>query len=125
MNSKILITGAFFVFILASGFWLSRLGRPINTIVLTIHKLISVAAVVYLVINVYRINQVTPLTTLEIVACAVAILLFLVMIATGGLLSVEKEMPAFVHTIHRVTPYLVILSTATALYLLLVRKLLV
>jgi hypothetical protein len=100
MNSKILITGAFFVFILASGFWLSRLGRPINTIVLTIHKLISVAAVVYLVINVYRINQVTPLTTLEIVACAVAILLFLVMIATGGLLSVEKEMPAFVHTIH-------------------------
>jgi hypothetical protein len=122
MNSKILITGAFFVFILASGFWLSRLGRPINTIVLTIHKLISVAAVVYLVINVYRINQVTPLTTLEIVACAVAILLFLVMIATGGLLSVEKEMPAFVHTIHRVTPYLVILSTAGTLYLLLVYK---
>jgi hypothetical protein len=120
MNSKILITGAFFVFILASGFWLSRLGRPINTIVLTIHKLISVAAVVYLVVNVYRINRVTPLTTLEIVASAAVILLFLVMIATGGLLSVEKQMPAYVHTIHQFTPYLVILSTSATLFLLLV-----
>lgn len=120
MNSKILITGAVFVLILASGFWLSRLGRPINTIVLTIHKLVSVVAVVYLVVNVYRINQVTPLTTLGIVATVVAILLFLVMIATGGLLSVEKEMPAFVHTIHQITPYLVILSTSATLYLLLV-----
>jgi heme A synthase len=120
MNSKILITAAFFIFILASGFWLSRLGRPINTIVLTIHKLISVAAVVYLVINAYHTNQATSLTTPEIVASAVAILLFLVMIATGGLLSVEKEMPSFVHKIHQFTPYLVILSTSATLYLLLV-----
>ncbi len=120
MNSKILITGAFFIFILASGFWLHRLGRPVNSIVLTIHKLASIGAVVYLAVNVYRIHQVTPLTTPEIVACVVATLLFLVMVATGGLLSVEKEMPAFVHTVHQFTPYLVILSTSAALYLLLV-----
>ena len=123
MNSKFVITGVFFVCILLSGFWLHRLGRPVNSLVLTIHKLISVAAVVYLVVNVYHINQATPLTTPEIIAGVVAILLFLVMIATGGFLSVEKEMPAFVHTIHQFTPYLMILSTSATLYLLLVRRL--
>jgi heme A synthase len=120
MNSKFVITGVFFVCILLSGFWLHRLGRPVNTLVLTIHKLISVAAVVYLVINIYRIHQVTPLSPLAIAVSVVALVLFVVMIATGGLLSVEKQMPAVVHTIHQFTPYLVILSSSAALYLLLV-----
>jgi heme A synthase len=120
MNSKLVITGVFFVCILLSGFWLHRLGRPVNTLVLTIHKLISVAAVVYLAINIYRIHQVTPLSPLAIAVSVVALVLFVVMIATGGLLSVTKEMPAFVHTIHQFSPYLVILSTSATLYLLLV-----
>jgi hypothetical protein len=120
MNSKIVITSVFFVFILLSGFWLHRLGRPVNSLVLTIHKLISVAAVVYLAINLYRIHQVTPLSSLAIAASVVTFILFVVMIATGGLLSVEKEMPAFIHMIHRFTPYLTILATSATLYLLLV-----
>ena len=120
MNSKIVFTGVFFVCILLSGFWLHRLGRPTNSFVLTIHKLISVATVVYLAINIYRIHQVAPLSQLEIVVSVVALVLFVVMIATGGLLSVVKEMPAFVHAVHQFTPYLVILSTSATLYLLLV-----
>lgn len=122
MDSKILISGVFFIFILLSGFWLSHLGRPVYTIPLTIHKLISIGAVVFLAINIYRIHLVTPLSPLEITVSVGTILLFLVMVVTGGLLSVEKVMPEFVHKIHQITPYLVILSTAATLYFLLVRK---
>ena len=45
MNTKFIIAGLFFVFILLSGVWLSRTGRPLNVLILTIHKLISLAAV--------------------------------------------------------------------------------
>jgi hypothetical protein len=120
MNNKFIFTGIFFIFIILSGFWLSRTGRPINTIILTIHKLISLGAVVYLGITVYRIQQATPLTPVEIAACAVTLLFFIVMFATGGLLSTTKTMPAVVLKIHQIMPVIVILSSSASLYLLLV-----
>ena len=122
MDNKFLIAGLFFVFIILSGFWLSHTGRPLNVIILTIHKLISLAAVVFLVITIYRIHQVTPLSPVDIAASAVTLLFFIVMIATGGLLSTTKTMPGIILKAHQIMPYLVILSTAATLYLLLVRK---
>jgi hypothetical protein len=122
MSSKFLIAGLFFAFIILSGLWLSRSGRPVNVFILTIHKLISLGAVVYLVITVYRIHQVAPLSPVEIAASVVTLLFFIVMIATGGLLSTAKPMPGIILKIHQIMPYLVILTTTATLYLLLVRK---
>lgn len=117
MNKLIFIAGAFFVFTVLSGYWLSHSGRPLNGLILTIHKLISLAAVIYLGINIVRLHQAAPLAPLAIALSALALLFFLALIATGGLLSVAKPMPSFVHTIHQVGPYLTVLSTAAALYL--------
>ncbi len=106
-----------------SGLWLSRTGRPLNVLLLTIHKLISLAAVVYLVFTVVRIHQVTPLNAMEMIASAVTLILFLTLIATGGLLSAARPMPGIVLKIHQIVPGLVFISTAITLYLLLIRKL--
>jgi len=122
MENKFLIAGLFFVFILVSGFWLSRTGRPLNTFILTAHKLISLGAVVFLVMTVYRIHQASPLSPVEIAACIVSLLLFTAMIATGGLLSTAKTMPGIILKVHQITPYLVTVSTTATLYLSLVRK---
>jgi hypothetical protein len=122
MNGKLIFAGVFFLLILLSGFWLSSAGRPFNSILLTLHKLISITAVVYLIVNVIRIHRVTPLSLLEIVLCVASLLFFLVMVATGGLLSIAKPMPAFVHKIHQTMPYVVILTTGITLYQLLIRK---
>lgn len=123
MNTKFLFTGLFFVVIILSGLWLSRTGRPLNVFLLTAHKLISLAAVVYLVLTVVRIHQVTPLSAVELIASAVTLLLFLALIATGGVLSAARTMPGIVLKIHQVAPVLVFISTAATLYLLLIRKL--
>jgi hypothetical protein len=123
MNSKLLIAGLFFVLIIFSGLWLSRTGRPLNVFLLTVHKLISLAAVVYLVFTVYRIHQVTPLNAIEIIASAVTLIFFLALIATGGFLSAARPMPGIVLKIHQIMPGLVIISTAITLYLILMRKL--
>jgi len=112
----------FYLFIFLSGIWLSRSGKPYSVIILTIHKLISLAAAVFLVMTVYRIHQVAPLSPVEITAVVVTGLLFLSLIISGGLLSTGKPMPAVILTMHQITPFLTVLSTAATLYLLLSRK---
>jgi hypothetical protein len=119
---RIVGTTLFYLFIFLSGFWLTRSGKPYSVIVLTIHKLISLAAVVFLVITIYQANQVAKLSAIELTAGVVTGLFFLGTIATGGLLSVDKPMPAIVLWLHRIMPFLTVLSTAATLYLLLTRK---
>jgi len=116
VHSKVIGAGVFFLFIILSGFWLSQSGKPLNTIILTIHKLIAVAAVAFLAVTVYRTNQVAPLSTTELAATAVTGLLFLGTIVTGGLLSIGKPMPAAVLTMHQITPYLTVLSSTWLLW---------
>jgi hypothetical protein len=121
MNQKLLFAGLLLLFIILSGIWLSRTGRPPSVLILTFHKLISLGAVIFLVITVYRIHQTAPLNPLELGICVLSMVLFIALFATGGLLSTAKTMPSVVLKIHQITPFLVILSTSTTLYLLLFR----
>jgi len=77
-------------------------------------------AVVLLGVTVCRINRAGALSAIELLVAIVTALFFLGTIVTGGLLSIpiDKAMPVIVHKLHQVTPYLTVLSTATALYLL-------
>ena len=122
MNQKLLFTGLFLLCIILSGIWLSRTGRPLSVLILTLHKLISLGAVVFLVITVYRIHQVTPLSPVELGVSVLTLLFFIALFATGGLLSTAKTMPAVIHKIHQITPFLVGLSTSATLYLVLFRR---
>jgi heme A synthase len=111
--------GLFFVFIFLSGIWLSRSGKPLNGIILTVHKLISLAAVVFLAITmVHQANQASDLSAMGLAAGAVTGLFFLGAILTGGLLSIGKPVPAAILTAHQAAPFLTVLSSAATLYLL-------
>ena len=119
-TSQLRIAGAllFYLVLLLSGFWLSRSGKPYSGIILTVHKLISLAAVIWLGITVRRINQAGALSATGLLAAIVSGLFFLGTMVTGGLLSIGKPMPAIVLRLHQITPYLTVLSTAATLYLL-------
>jgi hypothetical protein len=119
---RILYSLLFFLFIFLSGFWLSLSKRPYGVIVLTAHKLLSVAAVVFLVVVVNRVNQATKLDAVEWIAGIITGLFFLGTIITGGLLSAAKPMPTIVPMLHKITPYLTTLSTTVTLFLLLKKK---
>ncbi len=113
-----LSTAVLFVVILLSGYRLSRSGKPYNALLLTVHKLISVGAVVWLVVTMVRSNRAAGLSAAELSAGVVTGLFFVSLIATGGLLSSEAQTPALVAKVHQIAPYLTILSTAVTLYLL-------
>lgn len=118
---RVVGAGLFFLFVFLSGIWLSRSGKPHNSIILTIHKLISLAAAVYLVIIIYQTNQVATLSTIESTAGVLTGLLFLGTGVSGGVLSTGKPMPAAILRMHQTTPLLTVFSTAVTLYLLLGR----
>jgi len=117
---KIVFVGLFFLFMFLFGFWLSRNGKPYNMALFTMHKLIALGAVVYLVLTIAKIHQATPLTPIQFTAVIITALCFVVTAATGAMLSVDKVMPEIVHRMHQITPYLTVLSTGATLYLLLI-----
>ena len=112
--------GAFYLLILASGYWLARSGKPYGTLVFTLHKLVALAAIVLLGITAYRINRAAGLSALELLTVVVTGLFFVGTMVSGSLLSIptDKAMPAVVHTLHRVIPYLTVFSTAVTLFLM-------
>jgi heme A synthase len=119
---KIILTAAGFVLIFLTGYLLYRTGQPFNAGVLTLHKLISVAAIVYLVVTVLGINKMAPLDKSGLIVCIGAGLFFLGAVATGGILSAAKELPAVVQTMHKVLSLLTLLSTAATFFLLFRRR---
>jgi hypothetical protein len=131
MSAKFVSAGLFFIFIFSSGYWLSRLGKPYQTGIFTIHKLIGLAAGIFLIITVSQTHKVTPLNKLEITILVVTVLIFIGVVAAGALLSIEAKgelnnaspsLLVMIGIIHNTLPYLAVLTTGTTLYLLLIRK---
>jgi hypothetical protein len=119
LHVRFVSAGLFFLLILPSGLWLSHAGKPYSALLFNAHKLIGFGLFVFLAINVYRLNQASPLSTLEFATCLIAALFFVATIVTGGLVSVAKAMPAMVTLAHKLLPYLTVLSTVISLYLVL------
>jgi hypothetical protein len=119
-SPQLIIAGAVFLFLVVflSGFWLRRGGKPYQGVALTIHKLVSVAAAVCLVVVIYRANQPPALGTAGFITAGITGLLFLGAGVSGALLSIDKPLPPTVLRMHRITPALALLSTAATLLLL-------
>jgi succinate dehydrogenase/fumarate reductase cytochrome b subunit len=120
-QSRLVGAGLLFLFIFLSGFWLSGSGNPYNVAASTIHKLLGVGAAVLLVVTMVQVSRVGRLSGIQVVAAVVTGLLFLSLVASGGLLMIEREVPAAVQKVHHIAPYLTVLSTAASLYLLMGR----
>jgi len=62
MNTTVgaLVAVLSFDFIFSSGAWLSRSGRPLNVGISTVHKLISLAAGISLLVKLYQRHHVVP-----------------------------------------------------------------
>jgi hypothetical protein len=118
INQQFIRAALFFLFIFIFGYWLRFSGKPYNTLLITIHKLIGLGMGIYLGMRVNEVRKGSPLGTGEITSIVVTVLLFVALVASGSLLSAEKEMPGFVKVIHELLPYLTILSTGVTLYLL-------
>lgn len=117
MDQRILVISILFLIKFIFGFWLYRKGKPYNTWLLTVHKLASLATLAYIVLTVYETYQIGGSNTMGIVSMSLTGILFAIAIVTGGVLSIDKPAPAVILILHKVTPFLTILSmTATIVF---------
>ena len=122
MTSKLIVTGLLLLFTLLSGVWLSHSGRPYNTVIFTLHKLIALGAVIFTVTTVQQLRTSVDIQTLTIGASVVTGLLFLSLFASGALLSIGKPDHIAILTIHRVAPLLAVIATAATMVMLVSSK---
>jgi hypothetical protein len=122
-TTKQVIAGLLFLFTLLSGVWLSHSGRPLNVVIITIHKLIALATVIAIVVNVYPLYRAADIRTfLELVLIAVTGLAFLALFVSGALLSLGKPLQGAVLGIHQVVPLLALAFSAMTIYMLVSSK---
>ena len=108
---------AAFLIVFISGVRLRISGKPYKSMIFNLHKLIAVAAIVLLILIVINVNASAGLSGVEIAVCFAAGLIFLVTVITGGMMSIYKTVPHTVEMMHKVFPYLTVLSSASVILL--------
>ena len=116
--SKIATPGILFFLTLISGVWLSRSGRPFSGLPFNVHKLIAVATIVVIGLNLYRLQQQLGTRSLvELLAAVATGFFFLSLVVTGGLLALDIARPVALR-VHQIVPLLALSSTVAVVYLL-------
>lgn len=118
IDIRILSAGILFLLVIASGMWLTRSGRPLNTAIFTVHKLIALACMILMIVIARILGKGAVLSLVIITALFFTFLFFIVMFATGAVLSFEKPAPGFVLLFHRLISVLTLVSSVITVWLL-------
>jgi hypothetical protein len=115
----LLIFASIFTVGAGTGFLLKRREKPYPVLLLTFHKLLLLGAGIALVVLLISKNQGSPLNSSGWFYFFAVLLTFILMVVTGGLVSIEKPMPNFIQTLHKVFPYITILLSILSIFLVL------
>lgn len=119
---KLAGTGVLFLLAIGTGAWLSSQGKPFNTAVLTIHKLVGLVSAVAAIIVVRGQFRTVDPSTAVIAMAVITGLLFVALFVTGALLTLDSPVSDIVATIHKVTPTLTLVAAVVTIYLLIGRS---
>jgi hypothetical protein len=119
VTNKLVLSGILFLTTVVSGFALVRAGRPLNSAIFSVHKIIAVAMIVLVVLSVRQLKSSAEGPTYHDVSMMILTgIFFLALIISGSLLSFDLDLPAMVSRIHQVAPVLTLASAATTIFLL-------
>jgi len=118
MVARFVVPGIVFLLTLASGLWLSRAGKPLNSAIFNVHKLIALAAVVLAALQVRNALQNVEAQFVLIALIALTGLAVVALFATGALMSMNKPAYGVLLTIHNVAPFVAVIAAGLAIYLL-------
>ena len=119
---KIIGTGFLFILTIGTGIWLSNSGKPLNTLIFTIHKLIALASAVFTAIFIINLLRNVKVETLLLALIVLSALFIIVLFVSGALLSTGKPASKIILTIHAVVPILAVITLSLTIYLLAGRK---
>ena len=120
-TSKFILPIILFILTVAAGFWVSKTGKPYNTGLFTLHKLLALAALVLAGIALAKLLIATPSQTLIMVLVVLAALSVIALFATGALMSIQKTVGSAWLLIHRMASILLVGSAGSAFWMLLTK----
>ena len=120
ITTKMIAAGLLFLLTLISGVIVSRSGRPFSIGLVTVHKLIAVGTIVLIGMSINQLYKaVDGRLFIEWIVLVISGIFFLALIATGALLTREEmQLPELVLKIHQAAPLLALISSTTAITLL-------
>ena len=118
--SKIIGTGLLFLLTIVSGIWLSNSGKPLNSLIFNIHKLIALGSVIFTAIVIRNLLKDVEIKTVILTLIILTGLFVLTLFISGALLSLGKPVNNIILTIHSLTPIPTVITIAMTIYLILV-----
>jgi hypothetical protein len=115
---KFIIPGIVLLLTLVSGLWLSNAGKPLNTAIFTLHKLIALGSVILAAIQFFNILKNSEVHAIVIALIGLAGLAVLALFASGALMSIGKANYSLVLIVHRIAPVIMIAAAAVSILLL-------
>jgi hypothetical protein len=116
--AKFITPGIIFFLTLAFGVWLSKIGKPLNTVIFTTHKLIALAAVIFTGITIYSLIKNVQIHLFVIALITGVGLCVLALFTTGALLSLDIPIQKITLIVHRVAPLVAVICMAIMIYLI-------
>jgi len=122
MTTKLIATGVLGGLTLISGVLVTKAGRPLNAVLFNLHKMIAVTAVALIIISVVQLYKAGEAKAIiELGMIILTGILFAALVATGGMLSFEREWPDVVLKVHQILP-LLSLAVSVVCAILLIRS---
>ena len=115
-NNMLLLFAAVLIVGITTGFILKNRKKPYPVFLLTLHKLILLGGGIGLGVFIFSKNHSIPMDSRAWILFGAAAASFLIMVISGGLVSIEKEMPDFINITHKVFPYITIILTLLILF---------
>lgn len=121
---KIIIIGILSIITILTGFVLHNLGRPLNTLIFTIHKLSALVAVILIGMLIYNFLKSTGANPLILFLTIFVVLSIIALFVSGALLSIDKfaNITPTLLIIHNVAIVFAAISTIITIYFLLKLK---
>jgi len=104
------LAGLIFLLILGSGAWVGAVGRPYNTLLFNVHKLIALGGVIVTGLEVYRTLTALGVEAAPVALVALTVLSAIALFATGALMSIRSAADRRVLIIHRIAPAVALVS---------------
>lgn len=115
-----MLPGFLFLFIVGSGIWVRKIGKPYNNLLFNIHKLIALGTVILTGIRLSTLDPIQTFPRVAILLIALAALGVIGMFATGAFMSIKEVTPRAAQIIHKVFPLMICLSLFVAFYIIIV-----
>ena len=99
------IPGVLFLGMLLFGAWLGIAGKPYNTAIFTVHKLLALAFVVFTILKLMPFLKETDISGMLLVLLMIAALCIIGLFATGAAMSIVEGSKPVLLWLHRLLPF--------------------